>query len=436
MLATVAPPAPPGPPPPRSLAEVRQDALRFVLENGRRYGDVFRYTLDGSVVTLLNHPQAIQHVLRDNHHIYQKKDSPDYLMHRHILGEGLLTSEGEEWLRLRRLMEPAFHRRVIAAAGEMMVQTTQRMLDEWEPLVGTGRTLDLAPALSQLALTIVTKALFDYDITAAADRFSTAVQTLNQALGQGGAGQAGAYHHMPAAIATIRDMVSQIVAYRRTRPAVANDFLALLLASGELSDRQVRDQIITLLLAGHETTAKAMSWTLYLLSQHPAVEERVCAEIATVLGGATPTVEGVEQLPYTWQVIQEALRLYPPVWILSRRATATDEVLGYEIPAGSTILVSPYAMHRHPQYWPEPERFEPERLQAARPVQPFTYLPFGGGPRLCIGRNFATLEMKLVLVTILQRYRLRLRPGHPVVAEGLVSLNPRYGLPMILHEVR
>jgi cytochrome P450 len=334
-------------------------------------------------------------------------------------------------------MDPAFHHRVIAAAGDMMVQTTQKMLDQWQS--HTDQPLDVVPAMSQLALTIVTKALFDYDIADEADEFSTAVQTLNQALGQNSFEDVRAYQQMPAAIRTIRTMVAQIVAHRRAHPDTNNDFLSLLMAQhgdNALTDRQIRDQIITLLLAGHETTAKAMSWTLYLVSQHPEVEQKIRAEIENVLAGDTPTVEHVGQLTYTWMAIEEAMRLYPPVWILSRKVAADDEIDGYHVPADSIMLVSPYAMHRHPRFWPQPGQFAPERFHSSQRRAPYTYLPFGGGPRLCIGRQFASLEMKLVLTSIWQRYRLHLVAVHPVIAVGLVSLNPRHGLPMMLETLR
>ncbi len=428
---------PPGPAHTLSLAEVRENGLQFVLENSRRYGSIFRYDLDGTAVTLVNHPDSIKHVLQRQHHNYIKKGSPDYLMHKHLLGEGLLTTEGEQWLRLRRMTEPAFHRRVIAQAGEMMVKTTQEMLSTWDANAHSNEPIDMVHAMSQLALTIVTKALFDYDISSEADSFSNAVQVLNEALGQNSITDPAAYSKMPAAIRTIQTMVAQIIAQRRILKSNPNDFLSLLLSAQaddtavSLTNRQLRDQIITLLLAGHETTAKAMSWTLYVISQHPDIEQRLLTEIETVLAGNAATVKDLDKLPTMWNTIQEALRLYPPVWILSRIAVADDEIDGFHIPAGSSILVSPYAMHRHLDYWDEPERFNPDRFVDG--VQrPFTYIPFGGGPRLCIGRQFATLEMQLVLITILQRFHVNMLPGHPVEPEGLVSLNPRYGLPMTL----
>ncbi|HSD82860.1 MAG TPA: cytochrome P450, partial [Anaerolineae bacterium] len=239
---------------------------------------------------------------------------------------------------------------------------------------------------------------------------------------------------------TIQRLVQQIILDRRRHGEDTGDFLSMLLLArdentGEqMSDRQVRDQVLTLLLAGHETTAKALSWTFYLLSQHAAVQQRLEAEVDEVLQGLPPTVADLSRLPYTWMVIEESLRLYPPIWIMSRRCAADDEIDGFHIPAQSLVTISPYAMHRHPQFWGDPERFEPEHFRPERSAerQPFTYFPFGGGPRLCLGKHFASVETHLVLATLAQRYRLHLKPQHSVEPEALVTLRPHLGLPMTL----
>jgi cytochrome P450 len=232
-----------------------------------------------------------------------------------------------------------------------------------------------------------------------------------------------------------------MIAERRTLQTEGRDLLSMLLLAQDeetgqgMNDRQVRDEVMTLLLAGHETTANTLTWTWYLLSQSPEIERRLHTELNEVLGGRVPTVEDLPALKYTRMILEEALRLYPPAPILSRKAIADDELQGYPIAANSMILISPYVTHRHPAFWEEPEQFDPERFRpersAARP--PYAYFPFGGGPRICIGNHFAMMEAQLILATVAQRYRLRLVPGHPVEPQVVVTLRPRYGLPMTIH---
>src|SRR5258707_3735020 len=246
---------------------------------------------------------------------------------------------------------------------------------------------------------------------------------------------------MQLAIRALDQMVYRMIAERRMLQTDTGDLLSMLLLAEDeetgqgMNDRQVRDEILTLLLAGHETTANTLTWTWYLLSEYPEVERRLHAELNEVLGGRVPTVEDLPDLKYTRMVLEEALRLYPPAPLLSRKAIAADELQGYPIAANSMIMISPYATHRHPAFWEEPERFDPERFtperSAARPA--YAYFPFGGGPRICIGNHFAMMEAQLILSTVAQRYQLRLIPGHPVEPQMVVTLRPRYGLPMTIH---
>jgi len=246
---------------------------------------------------------------------------------------------------------------------------------------------------------------------------------------------------MQRTIHTLDQLVYRMIAERRSRETERDDLLSMLLSAQDeetgqgMNDRQVRDEVMTLLLAGHETTANTLTWTWYLLSQSPEVERRLHAELNEVLDGRVPTVADLPELKYTRMVIEEALRLYPPTPLLSRKAIAGDEVQGYPIAANSMIMISPYAVHRHPALWEEPERFDPERFTPERAAarSAYAYFPFGGGPRICIGNNFAMMEAQLILSTVAQRYQLRLIPGHPVEPQMVVTLRPRYGLPMTLH---
>lgn len=301
--------------------------------------------------------------------------------------------------------------------------------------------------MMQLTLRIVGQALFSLDLASETSAIGAAVTTV--------LAHAADYvfhpfpplsvptprnRRMQRAIHELDQLVYRMIAQRRAREAEREDVLALLLSAREeetgqgMTDRQVRDEVMTLLMAGHETTATTLTWTWYLLSSHPQVERRLQAELDAVLGGRLPTVEDLAELKFTRMILEEALRLYPAAPVLSRKAIAADEVQGYPIAANSMIIISPYAMHRHPAFWDEPERFDPERFTperaATRPA--FTYFPFGGGPRVCLGNHFAMMEAQLILATVAQRYQVRLLPGHPVEPQMVVTLRPRYGLPMII----
>lgn len=300
--------------------------------------------------------------------------------------------------------------------------------------------------MMQLTLRIVGQALFSLDLASETSAIGAAVTTV--------LAHAADYvfhpfpplsvptprnRRMQRAIHELDQLVYRMIAERRARETEREDVLALLLSAQEetgqgMTDRQVRDEVMTLLMAGHETTANTLAWTWYLLSSHPEVEHRLQVELEKVLGGRLPTVEDLAELKFTRMILEEALRLYPAAPVLSRKAISADEVQGYPIAANSMIIISPYAMHRHPAFWDEPERFDPERFTperaATRPA--FTYFPFGGGPRVCLGNHFAMMEAQLILATVAQRYQVRLLPGHPVEPQMVVTLRPRYGLPMII----
>lgn len=433
---------PPGPGSNLTIQEVRRDPLQFLLDNTRLYGDIVRYEADGWVTTLVNNPAYIKHVLQDSPRNYTKERTPDFMMLKPMLGEGMLTSEGESWLRQRRMAQPAFHRRRIEAFGDLMVRMTLEMMEEWAAYTIDGRSLEMVDEMTRLTLRIVAKALFGYDVSREADVFGDAVEVLNECMGHFNPLDPQVRIRFRDALITIQTIVQQIILKRRVEPVHDDsDFLGLLLVAQDeetgfrMNDRQVRDQVLTLLLAGHETTAKALSWTFYLLNQHPNVEDKLHRELAQTLDGRPPTVNDLPNLPYTWQIIEESMRLYPPVWIVSRMCIQEDEIAGFRIPRDSLVTMSPYTMHRHPAYWTNAEEFNPDHFLPDRVADrhPFAYFPFSGGPRLCLGKHFASVETHLVLATIAQRYLLRLVPDHPVEPEALVTLRPRFGLPMTIH---
>jgi cytochrome P450 len=427
---------------------MHHDPLGFLLATGQ-LGDVVGMRFVFSPAYVIYHPDDVKHVLQENHFNYNK-DLFTYHVLQPVVGTGLLTNDGDSWLHQRRLLQPAFHRKRLTAYATQMTEATEAMLNGWHEHEQAARPLDVSEEMMRLTLGIVGQALFSLDLSQETSRVGEAVTTLVKLLGD------YVYapfppisiptprnRHMQAAIHELDTVVAGIIKQRRVEDTDTGDLLSMLLSArdedtGEgMTDQQARDEVMTLLIAGHETTANALSWTWYLLSQHPAVESKLHAELATVLGGKPPTVDQLAELPYTSMVLQEALRLYPPAWILSRKALADDELGGFFIPQGSMVIISPYATHRHPAYWEDPEVFDPERFTPERVAarHHYAYYPFGGGPRLCIGSNFAMMEAQLVLATIAQRYRLILTPGYPVVPEAKITLRPRYGMHMTLQGV-
>ncbi len=392
---------------------------------------------------VVNHPDHVRQVLQDKNHNYTKAGTPDLMMLRPMLGEGLMTSEGESWQWQRHLIQPGFHRERIESFGRVMTDATLSMLSRWHARADEAKPLDVAAEMSRLTLNVVAQSLFTADISREGDDFSHSVDVMNEYMANFDPFDFARLAEFNAAQDSLNRVVLRIIAERRRRVADAGDLLSMLMLAYDertgagMSDQQLRDQIFTLLMAGHETTAKALTWTLYLLDQHQDVQARLREELDSTLGGRTPAYQDLANLPYAWMVIQESMRVYPPVWLVSRLCRGEDVIGGYLIPAGTLVIVSPYTLHRHREFWDEPEAFRPERFSreatAARP--PFAYLPFSGGPRQCVGRAFATVETQLVLATILQRYRLRVPRRHKVEPEALVTLRPRGGLPMTLGRV-
>jgi cytochrome P450 len=362
---------------------------------------------------------------------------------RKLLGDGLLTSEGDTHLRQRRLIQPAFHKERIASYASAMTACADRMQRAWID----AADLDVAQAMMRLTLAIVGRTLFDADVEAQARDVGDALTAVLDSFWTTMLPFADVLETLPIPLlrkgkearAKLDAIIYRLIAERRANPGDRGDLLSMLLLAQDeeqggrgMSDAQVRDEAMTIFLAGHETTANALAWTWYLLSQAPAVEAQLHAEIDCVLGGRTPTLADLPRLTVTEQVITESMRLYPPAWMVGRRAIDEYVVGGYTLPARTIVLVSPYLVQRDARFFPEPERFLPERwtpeFKASLP--PFAYFPFGGGTRRCIGESFAWMELILVAATIAQQWRLRLVPGHPVVPQPVVTLRFKHGLRM------
>ncbi|HMQ33347.1 MAG TPA: cytochrome P450 [Chloroflexaceae bacterium] len=439
---------PPGPRPRHLLGVlpwIRRDSLGFLRENFARYGDVTGYRLGPLRSALIVHPDGVRHVLQEHVKNYTK-DHASYTMVRWIAGDGLLTNQGESWLRQRRLAQPAFHRQRVSAMGEMMVRHSEGVLDEWEEAATAGQPVDVGAAMARLALRIVGDALFGARVDTQAETIGRSFTTLSEQLVL----RFRTGNVLPPVLPTRRDrewrralaaldaLIYAMIAERRRGGEDRGDLFSMfLLARDEetgasMSDKHLRDELLTMLFAGHETTATALTWTWALLDANPAAAARLHAELDTVLGERSPTVADLPRLAYTRMVIDEALRLYPPAWIMARGVKDNDSIGGYAIPKGSAVDISPYMTHRHPAFWPDPERFDPERFtpeqQAAR--HKYAYIPFSTGPRICIGNTFALMEATLALATIARRVRLRLTGPLPE-PEPLITLRPRGGLQML-----
>jgi cytochrome P450 len=438
------PPGPKGLPIVGNMFEPRGDAIRYFTKCIREYGDIVFLRFLGVPMCLVNRPDCIESVLVTQHNNFEK--SKDYRALRRVLGNGLLTSEGVFWRRQRKLVQPAFHQGRIAAYAEVMVAYTERMVASWKH----GQGLDVHEAMMRLTLDIVAKTLFDTDVSREAEDVGAALQVLMSKFFR----QAGFALLLPSfipipttrrlqrAVGQLDKVIYEIIRRRRTSGQTSGDLLSVLLRAQDdeglgMTDRQLHDEIMTLFLAGHETTANALSWTWLLLGQNPGVEEKLVEELRRVLSGRSPTAADLPRLTYTEMILREAMRLYPPVWVIGRRGLAPFRMGEYELPAETNVLMSQIITHRDARYFPDPDRFDPDRWKADDPrfvsLPRFAYFPFGRGPRVCIGAGFAMMEAVLLLATIAQRFTLTLVPGQTIEKLPSVTLRPKSGIRVILH---
>jgi cytochrome P450 len=433
---------PPGPP--RSILSTltyrpARDPLAFFVELARKYGDFVQVRMGPEHAFLVNDPALIRDVLVTNQRHYHKGRALE--RSRRLLGEGLLTSEDPTHVKRRRLLQPAFHRDAIASYGFAMTEFADRARNRWQD----GASVDVAQEMMRVTLGIVGKTLFDADVelhakdvgaalTAVLDSFWTMLLPFSDVL-----------EHLPVPVlrrsrrarARLDALIYGMIAERRKSPGNRGDLLSMLLQAQDdedqgrgLTDAQVRDEAMTLFLAGHETTANALSWMWYLLSGAPQVEARMHDEIDSVLGGRLPVVSDIPRLAFVEQVITEAMRLYPPAWMIGRRAVGEQPLGDYMLPNRALVLMSPYVTQRDRRHFAEPDQFRPERwtpeFKAA--LAPFAYYPFGGGARRCIGESFAWMELVLVASTIAQRWSIRVDPAHQVVPHPVMTLRLKHGL--------
>jgi len=424
-------------------------APRFDIMATLEKGPVCYTRVLGKRIYFVNDAEYVKRILLDNLANYPK--SVTYRNNlRPFLGDGLLISEGDFWKRQRRLAQPAFHLRRLKALAATMADCAARMAQGWEQ----GKVVDVTPMMNAVTMEIVAKTLFGADVKSDIPVVAESMRALGE---ESGRIRPTAFFDLPEfitrprgrrfaeAVGALDAIINRIVAQRRAEiekgDAARDDLLSMLLEARDeengqgMTDRQLRDELVTLFLAGHETTAVSLAWTFHLLAQNPAAEAKLHAEVDAVLAEkAAPDFDDLERLPYTRMVAEEAMRLYPPAYVFSRRALADDQLGPWRMPAGAHIVISPYALHRRPDYWDEPEAFKPERFAADAPSDrpKHAYLPFGGGPRICIGNSFAMMEHAIVLATATRRWRLASIPGRVVRTEPRITLRPRGGLPMRL----
>ena len=420
-------------------------APRFDVMATLEKGPLCWTKLLGKRIYFVNDAEFVKRILLDNLANYPK--SVTYRNNlRPFLGDGLLISEGDFWKRQRRLAQPAFHLRRLKALAAAMAEAATQMSLGWQH----GKVVDVMAEMNAVTMDIVARTLFGADVSGDIGEVAEAMAVLQEETGRI---SATAFFDLPEflvrprgrrfqdAVATLDRIVVRIVAERRASGETKDDLLSMLLEArdeetGEgMTDRQLRDELVTLFLAGHETTAIALTWTFHLLAQKPAALATLEAEVDEVLGERfAPAFEDLERLPYARMVAEEAMRLYPPAYVFSRRAAGDDQLGPFRMPAGAHIVISPYALHRRPDYWPEPDAFWPERFApGARTDRPkLAYLPFGGGPRICIGNSFAMMEHAIVLAAAVRFWRVESIPGHDVRTEPRITLRPRGGLPMRL----
>lgn len=442
-------PSPPGYPLVGVLPMVWQNPLQFLVTS-RKYGEVVRLRMGPRSFYLVHHPDHVKRVLQDKMSLYPK--SKFFLTKiRSLLGESVGALGGDIWSQRRRLLQPAFRPKLVAGMTTAIADATQTMLDSWRVSAKQGTAVEVQSEMLKLSNRIIIKTIFGVDPDTEASLFKC-FDVVRSHINNRLFGLVDIPESFPTpanrrylqARKTLDSFIFGVIERRRRSPSSedATDLLGMLISvrdeeTGEgISDQQLRDEMIAMFLAGVETTGIPMTWVWYFLSMHPEVARQLDAELETVLGGRTPTYEDLSKLTYTRMVIDETMRVYPPGWMWFRAPTEDDEFDGFRIPAGEPVLLCPYATHRHPDFWENPESFDPERFapQLAAKHHPFAYFPFSNGPRVCIARGLSIIEMQMVVAMIAQNFRLHRVPGYAVVPQPLATLIPKNGLPMLLRE--
>jgi cytochrome P450 len=436
-----------------NLPEFKADRMAFLMDAVREYGDIPRFRFGRRITHLVHHPEHVRVVMQDRYQNFSKL-SVGWKKLKLLLGDGLLTSDGDFWRRQRRIAQPAFHQTRIAAFARTMTDAAEEMARDWTVLADRGKPVDVAFEMMKITLTVVAKTLLGTDlqdeqafrtvrwgIAVAIDYINRHIYRLVDVPGFVPTRGNREFHR---AARDLDQLIYSIIEGRRRHGSERHDLLAMLMAArdeetGEgMTNLELRDEVMTMFLAGHETTSVALTWIWYFLATHVATARTLRAELAEVLGGRAPTLEDVPRLPFTNLVIKEVLRLYPPLWAFSRIVHQDIEIGGRVLPARSVVILSPYVTHRHPEYWDNPEGFDPRRFadeERIKSLPRFAYMPFGGGPRNCIGSAFAMLELQMLVATLAQRFVMHVQGGHSVVPRPILTLRPKGGMPMLLRRL-
>lgn len=424
--------------------QLLQEPFQTFLELNRRYGDVVRFPIrPNRAVYWFSKPEQVKYVLQDNHRNYSKAMTYDFL--RPVVGNGLLTSEGDFWLRQRRLVAPMFHRKRVVEYGRTMLE----MVEDFVEQLGRdcSEPIDIAAEMARLTLSIAGKILFNRDIRRDSDRIGSALKMLFRDINTRILSPLSIPRSVPTphnrrldrALESLESVVYDLIDERRGREREYDDLLSMLMLAEDdetgkkMTDKQVRDEVMTFILAGHETTSNALTWCFYLLSQFPAVRRRLEDEVDRLFDPEQP-LTSIREMTYIEQVFDETTRLYPPAWTIEREPREDDLIDGYRVPAGSIVVVAPYFVHHNSDVWPNPEGFDPGRFAPSEKESHHRYahFPFGGGPRMCVGADFAVLEAKIVLALVTRHFRLDLAPGQQIEPEATVTLYPANGVDVIV----
>jgi len=416
------------------MREMVRNPLQFFQNIALQYGDIVCYRPAPEPAYLLNHPDYIRHVLVDNNRNYSKDTRSNQIFGK-VAGQGLITAEGETWRKQRRMMQPAFHHRRIEQLDGMIVEITKSMLGRWQVSFESDRPIDIAREMAALTLTVTTRALFGVDLGEDARKLGEIIN------------RAANYFEKPSHPQLVQstrefgEIVDRIIQQRKQNFKDNGDLLSSMILARDgqtgagMDDEQLRSQVMSLTLAGYETTASALTWTWHLLSQNLNTVDRLRSEVRETLDGRPPRYLDLENLPLIDMVLHESLRLFPPAWVIGRRALDDDVIDGYDIPADTVIAICIYTMHRHSGFWDQPDIFNPERFspENSKGRHKYAYIPFGGGPRQCIGNNFGLMEAALVMACVLQRFELHSIPGMDVRPQALFVLRPNRDVMMSLH---
>ena len=432
-----------------SLRDFATDPLELLQRCQREFGDVVSLRLGKLDGTVLSHPDHIRHVLQTNNKNYNK-DTRGIQKLRAVLGMGLITSDGEDWFRHRKIAQPAFKKERIAAYAKIMASVGHDAVETWPQTIGFDTPHMVDESMMRLTLRVVGEALLGQDVSHKASVVGQALETVMEVSNNRLVRAMDIPLTWPTpenirfrrAVKVLDQVVLGLIQTHRRLDLNESSLLSMLIYArdpdtGEgLSDAQLRDEVITLFTAGHETTGNALTWLWYLVGKHPEVEAKLHAEVDAVLGDSVPSLADADKLVYTTAVIKETMRLYPPVWLFARNALGDDRIAGFPIDKGSTVWMSAYVVHRHPDLWDRPDEFEPERFldDNASTQHRFAYFPFGGGPRQCIGLHFAMLEMQIIVAILARKFRFVLDEDHPMDLQPRVTLRPRFGLQMSLEQ--